>query len=246
MCCYLQNPSIHKHLIDNMFASVCIIFKSSENKSSGNMFLMDSYLLSQVTWTVSLFPNVCISRTVFNFLVYFDIWPTFSLISSALLHRGSASLYFPLFPYRTARLLRVAATWKGHTHTHTLLFFKLEDEPKSSSTIYSISCVCVYVCLCVRERPQDSTTAAHCHWSGEWVNVEEEEDERKQEVILVSCNLIKISCVMNLQHVHSEGARLQSRPGVRSDLWFKPHSGGHVDRVGGKGGRACVEEGELI
>lgn len=42
-----------------------------------------------------------------------DLWPTFSLISSALLHRGSASLYFPLFPYRTARLLSVAATWQG-------------------------------------------------------------------------------------------------------------------------------------
>ena len=35
---------------------------------------------------------------------------TFSLISSALLQSGSASLYLPLFPYRTARLLRVAAT----------------------------------------------------------------------------------------------------------------------------------------
>lgn len=35
---------------------------------------------------------------------------TFSLISSALLHRGSASLYLPLLPYSTARLLRVAAT----------------------------------------------------------------------------------------------------------------------------------------
>lgn len=37
---------------------------------------------------------------------------TFSLISRALLHSGSASLYFPLFPYRTARLLSVAATYK--------------------------------------------------------------------------------------------------------------------------------------
>lgn len=35
---------------------------------------------------------------------------TFSLISSALLQRGSASLYLPLLPYNTARLLRVAAT----------------------------------------------------------------------------------------------------------------------------------------
>lgn len=37
---------------------------------------------------------------------------TFSLISNALLHRGSASLYFPLFPYRTAKLFSVAATYK--------------------------------------------------------------------------------------------------------------------------------------
>lgn len=56
----------------------------------------------------SLGPYMCIS-----ILVY--IWPqhlTFSLISNARLHRGSASLYFPLFPYRTAKLFRVAATYK--------------------------------------------------------------------------------------------------------------------------------------
>ena len=32
------------------------------------------------------------------------------LISSARLHKGSASLYFPLLPYSTAKLFRVAAT----------------------------------------------------------------------------------------------------------------------------------------
>lgn len=43
---------------------------------------------------------------------------TFSLISNALLHRGSASLYLPLFPYRTAKLFKVAATYKtGLCHT---------------------------------------------------------------------------------------------------------------------------------
>lgn len=36
--------------------------------------------------------------------------PTFSLISSARLHSGSASLYLPRLPYRTARLFNVAAT----------------------------------------------------------------------------------------------------------------------------------------
>lgn len=35
---------------------------------------------------------------------------TFSRISSARLHSGSASLYLPRLPYSTARLLRVAAT----------------------------------------------------------------------------------------------------------------------------------------
>ena len=35
---------------------------------------------------------------------------TTDLISSARLHKGSASLYFPLLPYSTARLFRVAAT----------------------------------------------------------------------------------------------------------------------------------------
>ena len=35
---------------------------------------------------------------------------TTDLISSALLHKGSASLYFPLLPYSTAKLFRVAAT----------------------------------------------------------------------------------------------------------------------------------------
>lgn len=38
---------------------------------------------------------------------------TFSRISRALLHSGSASLYFPLLPYSTARLFRVAATCNG-------------------------------------------------------------------------------------------------------------------------------------
>lgn len=37
--------------------------------------------------------------------------PTFSRISRARLHSGSASLYLPRLPYRTARLFNVAATW---------------------------------------------------------------------------------------------------------------------------------------
>ena len=40
---------------------------------------------------------------------------TFTLISRALLQSGSASLYFPLLPYNTARLFRVAATCSRHT-----------------------------------------------------------------------------------------------------------------------------------
>jgi len=35
---------------------------------------------------------------------------TFSLMVNARLHRGSASLYLPRFPYRTAKLFSVAAT----------------------------------------------------------------------------------------------------------------------------------------
>lgn len=35
---------------------------------------------------------------------------TFSLISKARLHKGSASLYLPLLPYNTAKLFNVAAT----------------------------------------------------------------------------------------------------------------------------------------
>lgn len=42
---------------------------------------------------------------------------TFSRISRARLHSGSASLYLPLFPYSTARLLRVAATWNTRAKT---------------------------------------------------------------------------------------------------------------------------------
>lgn len=38
--------------------------------------------------------------------------PTLSLISRALLHKGSASLYFPLLPYKTAKLFKVAATYE--------------------------------------------------------------------------------------------------------------------------------------
>ena len=47
-----------------------------------------------------------------NFIYYGNrlMTPTFSLISSALLQRGSASLYLPRFPYNTARLFNVAAT----------------------------------------------------------------------------------------------------------------------------------------
>ena len=36
---------------------------------------------------------------------------TFSRISKALLHNGSASLYFPRLPYKTAKLFNVAATF---------------------------------------------------------------------------------------------------------------------------------------
>lgn len=40
---------------------------------------------------------------------------TFSRISRARLHSGSASLYLPLLPYSTARLFSVAATYNtGH------------------------------------------------------------------------------------------------------------------------------------
>ena len=42
--------------------------------------------------------------------VMYHIFKTTDLISSARLHKGSASLYFPLLPYSTAKLFRVAAT----------------------------------------------------------------------------------------------------------------------------------------
>ena len=44
--------------------------------------------------------------------------PTFSLISKALLQRGSASLYFPRLPYNTAKLFSVAATWQKKINKH--------------------------------------------------------------------------------------------------------------------------------
>lgn len=45
---------------------------------------------------------------------------TFSRISSARWHNGSASLYLPRLPYSTARLLSVAATCKeGQPPSHT-------------------------------------------------------------------------------------------------------------------------------
>lgn len=37
---------------------------------------------------------------------------TLSLISRALLHNGSASLYLPRLPYKTAKLFKVAATYE--------------------------------------------------------------------------------------------------------------------------------------
>ena len=42
--------------------------------------------------------------------VMYLTFKTTDLISSARLHKGSASLYFPLLPYSTAKLFRVAAT----------------------------------------------------------------------------------------------------------------------------------------
>lgn len=39
---------------------------------------------------------------------------------------------------------------------------------------------------------QDTNTVAYCHWSAERVITEEEEDVRKQEVIMAGCNLIPI------------------------------------------------------
>ncbi len=168
-------------------------------------------------------------------MVFDDLWPTFSLISSALLHRGSASLYFPLFPYRTARLLRVAATWQGNKHIYYFkILFKPDDEPQSSSPV----CVCV--------QPQDSTTAAQCHWSGV---INEEEDVRKQEVIMVGCNLIPISCVMNLLHVHSGGARRSPLISDSDRLWWPcGQSGRKGGRKRGREGRGVrwLEEGEFI
>lgn len=97
----------------------------SRDIESSKFFLQqtfDRYTWKIIAWYIVLsgFPMqwdyivwgsrvLCLHRVL---LVLADLWPTFSLISSALLHRGSASLYFPLFPYRTARLLRVAATWR--------------------------------------------------------------------------------------------------------------------------------------
>jgi len=46
---------------------------------------------------------------------------TFSRMTSARLHSGSASLYLPRFPYRTARLFSVAATYSAHTQISMFL-----------------------------------------------------------------------------------------------------------------------------
>lgn len=60
------------------------------------------FLVFNVYYMSGTFPHTSNPPHGFHF--------TFSLISSALLQRGSASLYLPLLPYSTARLLRVAAT----------------------------------------------------------------------------------------------------------------------------------------
>jgi len=55
--------------------------------------------------------------TSFHYVKLLRTFPrTFSRISRARLHNGSASLYFPLFPYKTAKLFKVAATYKQKEH----------------------------------------------------------------------------------------------------------------------------------
>lgn len=93
-------------------------------------------------------------------------------------------------------------------------------------------------------QPQDFATAAKCHWSGERVINEEEGVVQKQEVIMVGCNLIPISCMMNL--VYSGGGRLQRSPLISDSerLWWPCGQSGRKGRR--EGMQRWIEEGKLI
>jgi len=61
-------------------------------------------------------------------------------MDNARLHNGSASRYFPRFPYKTARLLRVAATYNIHDvlfrHTLSITTDRHQTSTSSSSSVY--------------------------------------------------------------------------------------------------------------
>ena len=69
-------------------------------------------LYRQVNWYIlhHEYFSEQVYKYIYTHMLYNVCMFTFSLISSARLHRGSASLYLPRFPYRTARLFNVAAT----------------------------------------------------------------------------------------------------------------------------------------
>ncbi len=93
----------------------------------------DNYnMTSQKTWVFKYNLNQLTNRP--GFCV-----STFSLISKALLHSGSASLYFPLFPYRTARLLRVAATWISHEIWTLITGYSVDPD---RTPLYSSRTIC--------------------------------------------------------------------------------------------------------
>lgn len=150
-----------------------------------------SFNYDEETWKPLQLEPFCCCCSVVSLWLKLILWLTFSLISSALLHRGSASLYFPLFPYRTARLLRVAATWQEYKHIYGSKHF--------SNLTNSLNQLHPHV------QTQDSTSAAWSQWSGERF-MNEEENVQKQEVIMIFI-IWSQSNILIPQHVHSEGRR---------------------------------------
>lgn len=80
---------------------------------------------------------------------------TFSRISRARLHSGSASLYFPLLPYRTAKLFKVAATCRDRNFSMKQSKFQPDQTRGTSNSDCHISSMPAVLLLLKRRRSRD-------------------------------------------------------------------------------------------
>lgn len=161
-------------------------------------------------------------------------WPLTYLFSDLQrpLAQGLCFLVLPPLPIQDSQVIKCGSDLTG------------------TQTLFIICCFSILVLIIIPHvQPRDSATAAEGHWSGERVINKEEEDVRKQEVIMVGCNLIQIRCMTNFKQ--SARGRLQRCREDTSDLWFRRALGAmwaewEEGRGEGGGGRWSLLRSEVV